>query len=270
MFLMFLMPPVIYIAMNNDGAYYEHRLYTPMIGVILFFSQLRIVLRPTLVKFAFAGTIILMFFTYKRMDVYRNKFSFLDDAIRSDPESYFLYLRRGQILDSQGDYERAIEAFNVALKISPHYGQAYFNRANAYFSLGNKPRAIDDYGKALICSKPSLKQKILMQRCIALDVFNEPELAMKDLETLKLCCGPLVDENFERALRNKLEIERWRGIIGEQPGNAELYLMRGMFFMEKHVTKEALADFKKATEIDPHNMQYRELFKRASIDLVPH
>jgi protein O-mannosyl-transferase len=270
MFFILLIIPIIFIAMKSDGEFYEHRLYAPMIGVVLFLSQLKFTLKPSFSSMIFICiAAVLMLVTYKRMDVYKSKISFLDAAIKSDPDYYFFHLRQGQLFDKQGDYEKAIDAFNEALKRSPRYGQAYFDRGNAYFSLGDKAHTLDDYNSAITYSKPKLKEKIMMQRCIALDIFNEPDLAMKDLETLKVCCKQMIEPNFEKELTKKVEIENWNRKVREEPRNPELYIMRGMFFIEKHMVKEAVADFKKATELAPNNSEYKELFRRASIEFAP-
>ena len=270
MFFVLLLLPILFIALKPDGEFYEHRLYTSMIGVFLFLSQLKLKNKSSLPSMVFICiTAVLMLVTYKRMDVYKTKFSFLAAAIKSGPDSYFLYLRQGRILDGQGEYEKAIQSFDEAIERSPRYGQAYVDRGNAYLSLGDKQHSIADYTSALAHSKDKSKGMILLQRCTAYNLFNEPELAMKDLQTLKNCCQQLIEPDFEKELTKKFEIEKWNRKILEEPRNAELYLMRGMFFIEQLMAKEAIADFKKATELAPRNMVYKECYRRALIDFAP-
>jgi tetratricopeptide (TPR) repeat protein len=270
LFIALLIVPVIFIAMKENGEYYEHRLYAPMTGVFLFISRLKLNIKSPAVTVVFICiTGFLMLLTHHRMNAYKDKLSFLNAAIRSYPEYYFFYLRQGQILDKQGDYENAIQSFNQTIERSPGCDQAYLDRGNAYFSLSDKKHALADYTSALAQARPVLKEKILMQRCIAYNIYNEPELAMNDLQTLKTIYQRKIGPDFEKELTKKLEIGRWNRKVSASPRNAELYLMRGLFFIEQLMAKEALADLKKATELAPGNREYLELFKRASVDLAP-
>jgi len=48
-----------------------------------------------------------------------------------------------------GDYEDAIEYFEIAIHYSPNYDMAYYGRGQAYSRLDNYDRAIADYTKAI-------------------------------------------------------------------------------------------------------------------------
>src|SRR5262249_22618864 len=47
------------------------------------------------------------------------------------------------------DYERAINALNLAIKINPNYALAFYNRGMAYRAKGEPDRAIPDYDRAI-------------------------------------------------------------------------------------------------------------------------
>ena len=47
-----------------------------------------------------------------------------------------------------GQYERAIEDYDEAIRIDPEYGKAYYNRGIAYEILGQQPRAERDFERA--------------------------------------------------------------------------------------------------------------------------
>ena len=48
-----------------------------------------------------------------------------------------------------GDYERAIRAFDQALQLAPNFALAYNNRGSTYAEIGKYDRAIQDFDQAL-------------------------------------------------------------------------------------------------------------------------
>jgi tetratricopeptide (TPR) repeat protein len=59
------------------------------------------------------------------------------------------YTNRGFAYSNHGEYRRAIEDYDEALRIDPRHALAYNNRGNAYSYLGEYRRAIEDYDQAL-------------------------------------------------------------------------------------------------------------------------
>jgi Tfp pilus assembly protein PilF/DNA-directed RNA polymerase subunit RPC12/RpoP len=60
------------------------------------------------------------------------------------------YNNRGNILDSQGRYDEAIENFTRAIELDPTYALAYFNRGNVYARrLQRYDKALADYNQAI-------------------------------------------------------------------------------------------------------------------------
>ena len=56
---------------------------------------------------------------------------------------------RGNAYQSKGDYQRAIQDYDEALRIDPDSALAFNNRGSAYQHLGNSDRAIQDYDQAI-------------------------------------------------------------------------------------------------------------------------
>src|SRR4051794_28839483 len=59
------------------------------------------------------------------------------------------YVELGNKLSRQGDFDKAIAAYNVALQFAPDSVLAFFHRALAYESAGNVADALADYSKAV-------------------------------------------------------------------------------------------------------------------------
>ena len=70
-------------------------------------------------------------------------------------------LRRGLTYAEKGDYDRAIEDYNEAIRIDPEDPLAYDNRGNAYAGTGDHDRAIEDYEKAISVTEESQRKHLL-------------------------------------------------------------------------------------------------------------
>ena len=73
----------------------------------------------------------------------------LNEAIRLDPKYAPAYYYGGLAYEHKGDHDRAIEDYNEAIRLDPKDAYAYDNRGAAYEHKGNKEQAIADYRKAL-------------------------------------------------------------------------------------------------------------------------
>jgi tetratricopeptide (TPR) repeat protein len=241
-----------------------------MIGVFLFLSQLQFNVKPVQLSIAFVCvSSTFAFIAFKRSDVYKDQVSFIEAAIEASPANSFFYQKKGEIFAAKDDYVTAVSCFDKAIGINPESDHAYFNRAKALMALGKKDRSLADYTAALNMATSRSKPAMLMQRCIAYNLFEEAELAMEDLEALKECCAELVEPAFEKEIVLKSKIEAWRKKISDSPKDASLYLMRAFFFIESHMAKEALRDFEMASKLEPGNSDYKECLRRATIDFGP-
>ena len=62
--------------------------------------------------------------------------------------STLAYINRGVSYADLGEYERAIEDYDEAIRLDPQSARAYINRGNAYDGLGKSEEAERDYAKA--------------------------------------------------------------------------------------------------------------------------
>ena len=59
------------------------------------------------------------------------------------------YYSRGLAYYCKGDYDRAIEDYNQAIKLNPKDAKTYNNRGRAHYYKGDYDRAIEDYNQAI-------------------------------------------------------------------------------------------------------------------------
>jgi len=247
------------------GEHLEHRVYTSMIGVILLLSQFRIDLNSTLTRRIFTGIIVVLALkTFVRLNVYRDGISYLTEAVKDCPKNYFYHARLGNFLFDAGRVQEALASYNTAVSLYQRKPQLYNDRANAYLTLGKKDEAIADYTKAYELGK---NPQVLMYRCLSYKKFGDYENAFKDLTVLTQCCADIIPKGLEAEIITGLmdsRLAELNKLIAAEPKNALLYVNRAKFYMDSRKGNEALADLKKACELEPKNETYAGYYKELS------
>jgi tetratricopeptide (TPR) repeat protein len=59
------------------------------------------------------------------------------------------FLNRGRAYASKGNYDRAIQDFDQAIRLDPNNPVAFFSRGNVYARQGEYDHAIDDFDQAI-------------------------------------------------------------------------------------------------------------------------
>jgi len=72
-----------------------------------------------------------------------------DQAIRLDPNTADAFDGRGNAYSSKGQYDRAIQDYDQAIRLDPNYSDAFRDRGAAYYNKGDHDRAIQDYDQAI-------------------------------------------------------------------------------------------------------------------------
>ena len=110
-------------------------------------------------------------------DKYRREFARADRADPGGPRQVAAeYLAKGLAAAAQGNHRGAIEMYHLAIKVDDGYERAYFWRGQAYATLRDSERAVDDLRKALELKLDEPADRVLAQRLI--DRLNPP-LALK-------------------------------------------------------------------------------------------
>jgi Flp pilus assembly protein TadD len=247
------------------GEHLEHRVYTSMIGAILLLSQFKIDLNSKLTRTVFSFIIIaLTLKTLVRLNVYRDAISYLTEAVKDCPKNYFYHARLGNFLYDAGRIPEAVDRYNTAISLYNRKPQVFNDRANAYVKMGKKDEAIADYTKAYELGK---NPQVLVFRCLTYKKFGDYENAFKDLTVLTQCCTKLIPKGLEQEILTGLmgsRLAELNKLIAAEPDNALLYVNRAKFYMDSRMGVEALADLKKACELEPKNETYAGYYKELS------
>jgi tetratricopeptide (TPR) repeat protein len=71
-----------------------------------------------------------------------------NEAIRLNPNVAGAFYNRGIAYNGKGEYDRAIEDFNEAIRLNPNYAEAFYNRGITFLALRQEARAAADFAKA--------------------------------------------------------------------------------------------------------------------------
>ena len=72
-----------------------------------------------------------------------------NEALRLSPNYAYAFRDRGLAYYAKRDYDHAIQDFNEVIRLAPNYASAYYNRGNAYGNRGNAYDNNSDYGHAI-------------------------------------------------------------------------------------------------------------------------
>ena len=87
-------------------------------------------------------------FEYYKLGQYDRAIQDYDEAIRLDPQLAVVYNNRGLAYNELGQYERAIKDFGEAIRLDPKDADAYRNRGLTYEAIGKSEEAERDFAKA--------------------------------------------------------------------------------------------------------------------------
>jgi tetratricopeptide (TPR) repeat protein len=72
-----------------------------------------------------------------------------EQAIRLNPSYANTFNSRAIAYFNQGQHDRAIQDYDQAIRLNPSHVHAFYNRGNAYLAKGQPDRAIQDYDQAI-------------------------------------------------------------------------------------------------------------------------
>ncbi|MBW4686934.1 MAG: trypsin-like peptidase domain-containing protein [Komarekiella atlantica HA4396-MV6] len=80
---------------------------------------------------------------------YRRAIEYYNQAIRLEPRNANIYANRARAYISLKDYQGGLEDYNQAIQINPNFSGVYYSRATVYQLLKNKNKALQDYNSAI-------------------------------------------------------------------------------------------------------------------------
>jgi lipoprotein NlpI len=177
-----------------------------------------------------------------RGNAYLNKSDFerafgdFNAAIRLDPKNAWAFAQRGNLYKNKGDFDHALADLIESIRLDPTYALAFFARGDLYKSRGDLSRAMTDLNDS-----------------IRLDANYAPAYFTRGRLSYMMGNNPAAVEDFTKSI--KLDAD-----------DATAYFNRGVaYYVVGGRTADAVADFKKAAELNPKDAYaalWRDLAER--------
>ena len=154
----------------------------------------------------------------------------------------------------KGDYKKAIDCYNRAIKIDPNLSVAYYNKALAYRKMGNIKEAIKNYSKAIALNPDD--PDYYYNLGIAYRLNNEPQKAIHSYK--KAIQLDPYNENYWNNLGNayydigdyKKAVECYKKAVEINPSFFLGWQNLANTFLDIGEYEKAVKAFKKAIKID--------------------
>jgi protein O-mannosyl-transferase len=133
-FLLFLVPALVFSdpALYTGVALYEHRLYLPLIGLLIMFLE-------TGLFSGLGGLAIVIVFsviTFVHSDIYRDRISFWESAVRGSPHHPMAHRNLGAMYYLAGEPARAELEYVRTLELNPNEPMVHNNLGLIYMERG--------------------------------------------------------------------------------------------------------------------------------------
>lgn len=220
--------PILQIVPVGGAVVAERYTYIPSIGISIIIAVIinhYVQNKKTtkkLNKIVLTGTFLVItvfsIFTYIRSSFWKDSISLWSDVIIKHPYA-MAFNNRGIAYGQNGNFVKALDDFNNAIKCRPSYALAWFNRAILYRQAGLLDRAIEDNSRAIqYCPNYTLAY---YYRAISYCMESDFKSGIEDLtQTIKL-----------------------------DPKNGEAYFNRGLAYEQLKDTQHAAENYSRACEL---------------------
>jgi len=146
-------------------------------------------------------------------------------AIKLSPDSPESYYHLGMAYSSLGRYKEAVEAYSISIRIKPDYGAAYYNLGHAYSNLNQHDKAIKAFRQAIQHDPNNVETYLALG-----DAYSDSGKWEKAIAT------------FEAAIRR-------------EPNNPYTYYKLGLFYFPHGPHARAVDAFSQAIIRDPRHAE---------------
>ncbi len=174
---------------------------------------------------------------------------------KPNPTDAKTYYQMGNDYYEKGDYDKAIENYNMAILLNPVFSEAYFNRALSYYQLKNFDKSVADYTKSMELDPQN--PIIYNNRGDAFYRKQDFQSAIKDYDKAIALNPNYLKAFYNRGLSSasveeyEKAVEDFSKVIKLKPDFAEAYHLRGLAFEYAGSISSAITDYQKALELNP-------------------
>jgi len=152
-FALFLLPGLVFSdpSLFTGVALYEHRLYLPLIGVIVLLLECARGRADKKVYWAAGAVVIIVFslLTFVHLDIFRDRLSFWQGAADASPHHPLAHRNLGAMYYLAGDLGPAEREYLITLKLNPAEPMAHNNLGLVYMNTGKMKQAEEEFVQEL-------------------------------------------------------------------------------------------------------------------------
>lgn len=255
--------PVIGIIQIAGYAMADRYYYLPSIGIAVSLAwgiplliQSEAMRKKFLLPLGIASLAVMAFLTWRQCGYWKNSISLFDHSLQVTEDNYLARNNRGIAYAKAGQYHMAIEDYNMAIRLNPHF-DAYNNRGSAYAKTGEYQLAIEDYNKAIELNRDFIDAYSnrgtvyfkLNQYQLSVDDFSQAIRLEPDNATSYKNRGNAYFElgQYEKA------IEDYNIAIRLKPDYVTVYNNRGNAYSELGEQQQAINDYERAIRLNPED-----------------
>ena len=195
---------------------------------------------------------------YIKLNKYDDALNDYNSAIKLNPNLAMAYLERGIFYATvKKDYNQAIFDFDKSLKMNYYFAEAYLYRGLAYAETKNYRQAVSNYNKA-IAINPDYAEGY-NNRGLIYRQLKQYDKAIVDLNKA-IEINPNIAEAYNNRGVAYDELKKRDEALSDYSKAIELnsdyewaYINRGTIYAETEHYDEAIADYAKAIELNPNN-----------------
>lgn len=190
-------------------------------------------------------------------------------AMKAEPaqrSNAMIYYQIARLQEHRGKPKKALESYTMGLNVAPHVLPLRLARARLYMEMGNEDKALVDYSDVLDWKTDN--QEALFMRAYIYTGKRLYKKARADYEAL-IKLNPAHEEARiglvllnEKDNRPREAMDQINAMVAAAPDHAVLYAIRAGLEQTRKLYEAAEADFTKAIELDPNNIDY--LLNRAA------
>lgn len=175
---------------------------------------------------------------------------YFTDAIRADPNFSDGYLQRGNMRFKNGNADLAIDDFNEAIRTNPQNAAAFKSRAMVLLYKGDEPSALDDLTRAIQIAEtdaPRLSAlELFFARRSRVAIYARRHAEERQLFDL----SAMIDAYWRNPdLADALKVNY--GVQGSATVIASIYRQRAALYQQRDNIDGAIGDLSHALQLDP-------------------
>lgn len=188
---------------NGIGECYEHRAYTPMIGAVLLFSQLKLPVSPRIARGV--ALLVIGLFALKtalRLPVYSDEYHYVEAGTKEAPDVGLFHDLLGSKYQEQNRFPEALAEHQRAIALDSGNADYFSHRGFVYGVLGDYSHALADDERAIRMDRSLLQ--VFFNRSSAHFGLKHYAQARADLDSAKWF-GVKIPAGYEDSLNRALE-----------------------------------------------------------------